>query len=383
MIYVVTGPPCGGKSSYVREHMRPGDVRVDFDLLAQALGSADAHDPNVSDSVFAVTAAARRAVVGRVLDTEQPLTNDSWLIWQKVPPVMAERLEAVDAEFVEVDPGKEECLRRAREDNRPQRTFDGIEQYYAGEESEKGGRQVQTKSVSATVKAASADADTAQGVVSMLVSVFGNVDSYGDMVMPGAFSKTLSEWAAKGDPIPFVWSHQWGDPFAILGEVTKAAETEDGLEVEAKIDLETELGKQVYGLLKKRLVTQASFAYDIDEAEWVEHEAPDGGKYGVYELRKLSLLEVGPCLLGANRETELLEVKARELADRIKAGRPLSDNVLQSLAKAHSYLGGVLDATADTASGDGPGTGDEKSTPTDGAQIRARLNLNLMEGIDA
>lgn len=240
-----------------------------------------------------------------------------------------------------------------------------------------------TKDCPVEIKAMAEADGLEKGTVRMLVSVFGNVDSYGDMVTPGAFTESLAAWMGKGDPIPFVWSHQWGDPFAILGEVTKAVETEAGLEVEAKIDLDSGMGKQVYGLLKKRLVTQASFAYDIDEAEWVEHEAPDGGKYGVYELRKLSLLEVGPCLLGANRETELLEVKARELADRIKAGRPLSDNVLQSLAKAHSYLGGVLDATADTASGDGPGTGDEKSTPTDGAQIRARLNLNLMEGIDA
>lgn len=242
-----------------------------------------------------------------------------------------------------------------------------------------------TKDCPVEIKAMAEADGMEKGTVRMLVSVFGNVDSYGDMVMPGAFTESLAAWMGKGDPIPFVWSHKWGDPFAILGEVTKAVETDAGLEVEAKIDLDIGTGKQVYGLLKKRLVTQASFAYDIDEAEWVEHEAADGGKYGVYELRKLSLLEVGPCLLGANRETDLLEVKARELADRIKAGRPLSDNVLQSLAKAHSYLGGVLDASTDTkTSGDGPGRDDASAESTNGGEhVRARLNLIEMEGIDA
>lgn len=242
-----------------------------------------------------------------------------------------------------------------------------------------------TKDCPVKIKAMAEADGLEKGSVKMLVSVFGNVDSYGDMVMPGAFAESLATWAGKGDPIPFVWSHQWGDPFAILGEVVAAVETDAGLEVEAKIDLDIDTGKQVYGLLKKRLVTQASFAYDIDEADWVEHEAPDGGKYGVYELRKLSLLEVGPCLLGANRETDLLEVKARELADRIKAGRPLSDNIRRTLAKTHSYLGGVLDATADSkTSGDGPGKGDEKSSSaSDGAHVRARLNLIEMEGIHA
>lgn len=358
MIFVVTGPPCGGKSSYVAERMRPGDVRADFDLLAQAVGADGTHDAAISDSVFATAAAARRAVVGRVLDAEQPLSDDAWLIWQKVPPVMAERLEAVGAEFIEIDPGKEECLRRAREDGRPQRTFDGIEQYYAGEESEKGGRDVRTKSAAATIKAASVDAETNRGEVTMLVSVFGNVDSYGDEVVKGAFAESLASWQERGDQIPFVWAHQWSDPHAFVGTITKATETDAGLEVTAQMDLDRPFAAQVFHLLKERRVTQASFAYDVLDGEFVEREAPDGAKYEVYELRKLDVLEAGPCFLGVNRETELLEAKAREALARAAA----------DLAGGHTRTSGISpEADGESAAG--------KS-----AQSRARLTLTTLEG---
>lgn len=37
MIYVVTGPPCVGKSTWVRERAAPGDVVVDLDRIALAI----------------------------------------------------------------------------------------------------------------------------------------------------------------------------------------------------------------------------------------------------------------------------------------------------------------------------------------------------------
>lgn len=42
-ITVVTGPPCAGKSTYVATHRDPGDVVIDFDVIAQAFGSSG-HD---------------------------------------------------------------------------------------------------------------------------------------------------------------------------------------------------------------------------------------------------------------------------------------------------------------------------------------------------
>lgn len=140
--------------------------------------------------------------------------------------------------------------------------------------------------------------------VRAVVSVFSNVDAQGDRVMPGAFRRSLAAWKASGDPIPFLWSHQWQDPMAHIGVVRDAYETDNGLEIWAEVDDSTPFAKQVLKLLRERRVTEFSFAYNIP---------PSGerrGKDGANELHQLEIIEVGPTLRGANSATELLDVKS-------------------------------------------------------------------------
>lgn len=205
-----------------------------------------------------------------------------------------------------------------------------------------------TKECRARVKAAGTADGLADGQFTALVSVFGNEDSVGDVVVPGAFTQTLADWRAKGDPIPVIWSHDWGDPFSHIGIVMSAIETPDGLEVTGQIeDVDTNpKAAQVYRLLKGRRVTQFSFAYDVEEGAWVEGTDETGRWYGYYELRELKLYEVGPCLVGANQETELLAAKAASIAAGLKVGRVLAQKHIDSLTAAHAAIGEVLAAAA-------------------------------------
>ena len=200
-----------------------------------------------------------------------------------------------------------------------------------------------TKSCPVRVKAAGDDDGLDEGQFTALVSVFGNKDSYGDTVIPGAFAKTLADWASSGNPIPVYWSHRMDDPDFNIGTVLEAKETDEGLLVRAQLDLDEARAKQVYRLLKGRRVTQFSFAYDIVEGAWVEKDDDSW-----YELRELKLYEVGPTPIGANQETELLGVKhaADHLVQRarveIKAGRVLS-------AKNETTLRDALTSLEDSA----------------------------------
>lgn len=247
---------------------------------------------------------------------------------------------------------------------------------------------MRTKDFTARVKAAGPADGLNEGQFVALVSVFNNEDSMGDIVRPGAFTETLADWAATGDPIPVIWAHKWGDPFAHLGRVIKATETLEGLEVTGQIDDlgENDTADQVYRLLKGRRVKQFSFAYDETESAWVKDSEHRWGGY--WELRRLKLHEVGPCLVGANQETELIAAKAQGLARGAKAGRVLSQANYDSLTKAHEAIGEVLAAATPEKSKtiEGPGQpgepaadGDLPSAKPDGPPAKGALDDTELE----
>ncbi len=158
------------------------------------------------------------------------------------------------------------------------------------------------------------------GVFEAIVSVFNNTDMAGDIVRPGAFTKTLAHWKSSGSPIPVYWSHRLDDPTYNIGYVLDAYEmaggdksipdwasehvrTNGGLYVKAQLD-DYGMGQHVGRLLKARRVNQFSFSYDeIDTRK---------AKDGTTELLDLWVHEVGPTPLGCNPLTELLAAKARE-----------------------------------------------------------------------
>lgn len=149
------------------------------------------------------------------------------------------------------------------------------------------------------------DADGVRGRFEAVVSVFGNVDYQGDRVIKGAFAKSLEKWRKTGDPIPIIWSHDWGDPFAHIGSADPALaeETDQGLKLIGNFDIEKPFAAQVYDLVKTRRVREWSFAYDIED----EAQNPDDK---ANELRVLDIIEAGPTLKGANPDTQTLGVKS-------------------------------------------------------------------------
>jgi hypothetical protein len=81
VITVVTGPPCSGKSTYVRTNAKPGDVIIDFDALAQALGSPNPHDH--SPQVRNVTIRMRRTAIEAALSQRGV---DVWIVDCNISP---------------------------------------------------------------------------------------------------------------------------------------------------------------------------------------------------------------------------------------------------------------------------------------------------------
>nr|WP_300338817.1 HK97 family phage prohead protease [Actinomyces sp.] len=294
-LVVVTGPPCAGKSTYVEVNRGQGDVVVDYDAIARALGAAShLPDGHIREAAFA----ARGAAITYVLEHGA----DAWVIHTSPRAEDVARYEAAGAVFVQVDPGMEECLARAEADGRPAETAGLIRDYYAAAGRGKGRGAVERKSV---VVAFKADGDTEGRFTGYASTWTREPDCYGDVVAKGAFARTLKEWEAKGQPIPVLWSHDMSDPFAFIGTVDEATEDEHGLKVAVSLDLDNPKAAQVHRLLRRGAVAQMSFAFDVAEDATVTLE--DGRK--ARELRDVSLYEVSVVPLGANQDTSIDDVK--------------------------------------------------------------------------
>lgn len=314
IVTVVVGPPCAGKSRWVDDNAPAGAARLDFDRFAMAMGSDDEH--TAPPVVFQAALAARRGVVGWVLDdTADHPDGQLYLIYSFITDDTVDKLAAAGAKFHLIDPGVDECLARAEKDGRPERTIDAIYRWYSappqlpgwgGEKSKKG--QIMTKVMRATVgtvetRAAGDGPPTAE--FEAYASVFDNVDSYGDIMSKGAFSRSLKDWAERGAPVPVLWGHNMSDPDYNIGHVIDAVEDERGLKVRASIDLESPKGATVYRLLKEKRVREMSFAFLVKSAR-------DGERDGkaVRHVDDVDLIEVSVVPMGANPETEILAVRS-------------------------------------------------------------------------
>jgi hypothetical protein len=181
----------------------------------------------------------------------------------------------------------------------------------------------------------------AEGQFEALVSVFGVKDAYGEVVMPGAFTRTLSEWEQRGDPIPVYWSHRLDDPDFNIGHVLEAKETDEGLYVKAQLDLDNPKAVTTQNLLTSRRVTQFSFSFNVP---------PGGMREGqdATELTDIELYEVGPTPIGANPATELIGAKDQEmLTERQWRGMTALTGTASGIAYDFSgVLGGVVGSKA-------------------------------------
>lgn len=113
MLFVVTGAPAAGKSTWVRANAKPGDIRLDTDALTNVLTGREPGKHHHDNQSKKVTEALRRAGI----DAALPLAaeRDVYIIHSNLSPELEAKYRAHGAQFVVVDPGEEENMRRCRE----------------------------------------------------------------------------------------------------------------------------------------------------------------------------------------------------------------------------------------------------------------------------
>ena len=145
------------------------------------------------------------------------------------------------------------------------------------------------------------DADEKSGIVKGYGSVFGNIDSDGDIINKGAYTKTISE---NGNRVKYLYQHDMDKP---LGKMLNLYEDEKGLVFEAQIP-KTTLGKDVMELMKAGVITENSVGILPIKKEMVE---------GNRHINEVKLYEISAVTLAANDQATMLDVKGNFDKDKV------------------------------------------------------------------
>lgn len=170
-------------------------------------------------------------------------------------------------------------------------------------------------------------------------SVFGNVDSYGDVIAKGAFAKTIAEAKSSGNwPAMLLQHGGWGmtaDDMTPIGVWTDMEEDEKGLRLEGKL-APTARGQEMHALMKmspRPAISGLSIGYI--PVKWKMRGSADATTEPRRTLQEVTLMEISPVTFPANGKARVQSVK--------------SFDELESLADCERLLRGLMSKSEATA----------------------------------
>lgn len=127
MLFVVIGPPAAGKSTWVNERARPGDIVIDYDRIANALTSIHATPHGHKRPLASVAFHARETAITQALRYVKD--HDVYVIHSVPKPSAIERYLKHEAEIVTIDPGRDVVEARCAAE-RPEDYMRGVKRWY-------------------------------------------------------------------------------------------------------------------------------------------------------------------------------------------------------------------------------------------------------------
>lgn len=131
-------------------------------------------------------------------------------------------------------------------------------------------------------------------------AVFGNKDLGGDVIHPGAFTKTLAE---RGGKVRLLWQHNPGEP---LGKLLEVREDPAGLFIKAVIS-DTMRGRDALALLRDGAIGGMSIGYDAIPGGTDFSKDADGNS--VRNLREIKLWECSLVTFPMNEQAGVTALK--------------------------------------------------------------------------
>lgn len=143
------------------------------------------------------------------------------------------------------------------------------------------------------------DVDVSGRTVTGYFSKFGTVDADGDMIVKGAFTKTIQENGSMGkNRIVHLYQH---DVNKVLGKPHVLKEDDYGLYFETKF-ADVSYAKDVLKLYEAGVINEHSIGFQIVKGDTQE---------GYYQINEVKLYEGSTVTFGANEDTPFLGFKGQ------------------------------------------------------------------------
>ena len=145
-------------------------------------------------------------------------------------------------------------------------------------------------------------------------SVFGVQDSDGDVIVKGAFRKSIEKFQGMNKMPKMLWQH---DTTKIIGKYTEMREDDNGLFVKGQLILEVQQGREAYALMKAGQLDAMSVGFNIMNA------GGDGNMRGRV-IDEADLWEISLVTWGANPAALITNVKNMKDYERLLRDAGLS-----------------------------------------------------------
>jgi len=166
-----------------------------------------------------------------------------------------------------------------------------------------------------------ADVDESKGIVTLYASAFGNVDSDGDIIEKGAFSKTIQERGPQS-PRPRIKHLFQHDRYNPIGTPLAMVQDENGLLIDSKVS-DIRDGDYIK-LYRDGVITEHSIGFEIIKSEMAENKE--------YQLiKEVKLWEYSSVTWGANENTPVVGMKSEMKAE-------FASELLGRLSKLNNVL---------------------------------------------
>lgn len=208
-------------------------------------------------------------------------------------------------------------------------------------------------------------ADEVGGISGFFSTYDKTPDSYGDIIEPGAFTKTLEKRKESGHPFPLCFNHDFDK---VIGAVDSVEDTEKGPYIEAHF-LDTQQAQDVRKMLQSGAIYQFSFAYDVLGARQPNEDEKKAGVTNV--LTEVEVYEVSVVTVPANQNAVATEIKAG------RRNRKSDEDTIKSIIELAQSL---LDEPEDKPAEDGAEA--EPSTETNVATEESKVDENAKKAED-